>query len=325
MVSSNLTNKILNYTWNFGDTDPENYELQRDKIGSQNPSYTYTSAGSYIVTLTVVDSDQVTSTKTAEVLIEGIAASEEIAEEEIKTDSDGEGSLIGSILKGIFYIILVSVLLIMMIVSGLLIFLKIQHPDLVFEELIDELKIKILGMMGVHEELGSNAKSDASHATPPNTGADQPSVSQTDAQPEEARADEGTPEEESSEEPELAKQDAPVPDWLKAAKPAELKTDESNVIEGEVEEDSPAVVTTEEVVAEEPIVVEPKADEAPPTNEGPNTPSPKTPVSETPAEPVAPETTPSEEKPLSDDNQVSGGGEDLNKSDGPVPDWLKNA
>ncbi len=322
-VSSNLTNKILNYTWNFGDTDPDNYEAQRDKITAQNPIYTYTQPGNYIVTLQVVDSDSVSSTKTSDVLIEGIALEEEMPAEEVTEKSGESGSLIGSIFKGILYIILVVVLLIMLIVIGLLVFLKIQHPDLVFEELIDELKIKILGMMGVHDQLEPEAKPDQGMPRPPEPQAEEGKPeSQEVSEP--APADEvaEVPVEEDAGEPELAKSDAPMPDWLKPQAEQE-PAPQTDVIEGEVEEEVPGeakivdlgevqVQESAEAPATESTLAEPVSEEAPVAEPTPE-PTPEAPASE-----PAPETPPADEKPAE-------GGEDLNKSDGPVPDWLKNA
>lgn len=319
IVSSNLTNKNLSYTWNFGDTDPVSYEAQRDKIGLQNPTYTYTGSGTYIVTLQVVDSDQVTSTKSAEVMFEGVAAEEVTPEDTPGETSDGGGSLIGTIFKGILYVILVILLLVILIIMGLLVFLKIQHPDLVFEELIDELKIKLLGMMGVHEPLQADAKvgpvsaessvrdsamKDAATGEEKKGEPEKPEeTSESGEEPDEA-------EEAQSGQPELAKQDAPVPDWLKATKPAKVPTRESDVIEGEVEEESAGesnVVMTEEVTIDEPI------QEAPDVQpESPQSSAEETPVSETGSEPDQ----------SADEGQAESG--DLKKSDGPVPDWLKN-
>jgi len=316
VVSPNLTSKVLTYNWSFGDTDENSYEAQKDQIGVQNPTYTYTKLGTYIVTLTVVDSDQVSSTKTEEIVIEEVLGEDGMpiveGEEEIKKPKGEGGSLIWTIVKGVFYVILVILFLILLIVVGLLAFLKIQHPDLVFEELIDELKIKILGMMGVHEEIEpeAGAESALAEVAPPEPA----------QEPVEAPAPEVEPEpvpEAPAEEPELAKNDAPVPDWLKnsgteAPAPSE-PAQEPQVIEGEV--------------------VETPIPEAMPTEPAPFTPDPA-PVPETPApapeptpapEPEAPAApaAPAEEPPA--EPAAEGGGEDLKKNDGPVPDWLKNA
>ncbi|MFH0838194.1 MAG: PKD domain-containing protein, partial [Patescibacteria group bacterium] len=240
VVSPNLTSKALSYTWSFGDTDPASYEAQKDQIGVQNPTYTYTKNGNYVVTLTVVDADQVSNTKTQEVVIEGIAAEEGVpagAGEEAKAPGTGEGgSIIWAIVKVIFYIILAVILLVLLIVVGLLAFLKIQHPDLVFEELIDELRIKILGMIGVHEMIEPGTQPEA---VPP-----QKTIPEKPVQAKPAPAEE--PAEEINEEPEpeapakeppLAKAEGPVPDWLKSTTPAAVTPTKPDVIEGEVEEE----------------------------------------------------------------------------------------
>lgn len=290
VVSPNLTNKLLAYTWSFGDTDEASYEAQKDQIGVQNPVYSYPKAGTYIVNLTVVDSDQVSSTTSEEIVIDAVLGEDgqpivEGQEESVKSDGEG-GSIVWAIFKGIFYIILVILFLILLIVVGLLAFLKIQHPDLVFEELIDELKIKLLGMMGVHEAIEPEAQPGEVSPTPvaaaPAEPAPEPVPEQPAPEPAPA-ADDG--------EPELAKQDAPVPDWLKATTPAEVPKNEPEVIEGEVEE--------------EPAPTEPAPE---PTPE--STPEPQQP----PVEEVSTDEAPEDE-----------GDAKLNQEDGPVPDWLKNA
>lgn len=249
--SPNLANKALKYTWSFGDTDPDSYEAQKDKIGAQNPVYSYTQPGTHIVTLTVADADLVTNTKTAEVKTEGAAVTEETpatAEEETVTGEQG-GSFFGAMFKVILYIILGIILLVILIVLGLLIFLKIQHPDLVFEELIDELKIKLLGMMGIGDmiqEPGSTApiitsqtplaaSYEASARAKPSSEKGTKKVSEP--APEEAKANRHEEEEElpvKKQEPIVS--DAPVPDWLKKTTPASVVTPEKpQVIEGEIE------------------------------------------------------------------------------------------
>lgn len=327
VVTPNLTSKILSYTWNFGDTDPENYEAHKNQIGVQNPSYTYTKSGTYIVTLTVVDADQVTNTKTADVVVEGVLGEDGLPVDEAEKVSDGEkgGSIIWTIIKGIFYIILVLVMLVMLIILGLLVFLKIQHPDLVFEELIDELKIKLLGMMGVHEMVEPGAKPEGA----PEEG--QAPMPEPTAEPEpapepmpEAPAEEPTPEA-PVEEPDLSKADAPVPDWLKSTTPAEVSTEEPDVIEGEVEEEpAPAEPVPEPEPAPEPMPEEPTTMPEEPVAEEPV----PEPTPESPAEPApAPEPTPEPSAPADKPAEKASeeGGEDLNKNEGPVPDWLKNA
>ena len=274
VASASLNNKALSYTWSFGDTDETGYEAQKDQIGVQNPVYTYAEPGTYVVTLTVVDSDQVTSSKSEDVVIEGAPVSEVQPSEEQATSSGG-GSIVWTIIKWIFYVILVIVLLILFIIVGILAFLKIQHPDLVFEELVDELKIKLLAMMGVHDMIEPLAEpEDSSLPRPPS------SSKPAKPTPEELVPAEKPVAEEPEKEPELTKQDAPVPDWLKSTTPAKPPVPaKPQVIEGEVEEEP--------------------AQEAPPAPAAKPAPVPETPAEE--------------------------GGKNLDKNDGPVPDWLKNA
>lgn len=237
VVSSNLANKTLSYTWSFGDTDPESYEAQKSQIGVQNPMYVYSRSGTYVVTLTVVDADQVVSTKLQEIMIAETTDEETIPtteETDTKQKKDAGGSIVWTVIKVIFYIVLVVILLVLLIMAGLLVFLKIQHPDLIFEELIDELKIKVLGMMGVHEMVEPVRAEQRGQAM--------------DLKEESGERSEKEPEEESVGEPELAKQDAPVPDWLKTSQPAKITPEKAEVIEGEVEESSgkPVVETPSE-------------------------------------------------------------------------------
>ena len=328
VVSPNLTSKVLNYTWSFGDTDPENYEAQKDKIGAQNRTYTYTSPGTYIVTLTVVDVDQVTNTKTAEVVVEGVMEEGEVAAEVTEEGAPKEGSLIGTIFKVILYIILIVLLLVMLVILGLLVFLKIQHPDLVFEELIDELKIKLLGMMGVHEAL-EPAVAEAMAGKP---GAAEAMAGKPGAKPE-APA-EPAPEEEVEEpapEPDLSKADAPVPDWLKKTMPGEVSA-EPEVIEGEVEEPTPEPIKeeiepTEEAEPEaeaefEEVIEEPEVEIEEPTAE----PEPEVEPEVEPEPELVPEPEVKPEASVEEAAEEKGEDkEDLNKEEGPVPDWLKNA
>ncbi|MBU0727696.1 hypothetical protein KKA95_03350, partial [Patescibacteria group bacterium] len=274
-VALNLADKSLDYKWNFADTEAENYEDQQDQITEKDPEYTYTKAGTYIVSLTITDSDDVIDTKTAEIIIENDFVPTEITGDgeiigEAGVEKEG-GSLIVKILKVLLYLILIIIILLILIFGGFLVFLKVQHPDLTLEELVDEVKIKILGLMGIHDML--------EEPTPINEPVDE----QID-EPVEEEA-EKSDEEAPAEEPELAKETGPVPDWMKGVsdKPAP-SAPEKEVIEGELEEETPAP-------AEEPI---PKA---------------------IPTEP-APETPKEGSKPPKGDAP-------LDKPDGPVPDWLK--
>lgn len=220
-VSQNLSSQILTYTWNFGDTDSDNYEAQRDKLQAENPSYLYVLPGTYVVTLTVVDSDQVADTKVTEINVEApegyVAPGEEGAESPEVSDTQEGGSVLGAIFKVVLYILLIVIVLAVLIVSGLLVFLKVQHPDLVFEELVDELKLKILGMMGIHDMIEP--------VQPVTQPAPAPNVTEPDEEPE----------------PDLTASNAPMPDWLKPKPPSEpvsIGPSKQDVIEGELVEES---------------------------------------------------------------------------------------
>ncbi|MDH5597385.1 MAG: PKD domain-containing protein, partial [Candidatus Peregrinibacteria bacterium] len=290
-VSSGLASKILDYTWNFGDPDVDSYEAQKDKITAENPSYQYPAPGTYVVTLTVVDADQVTDASTQEVVIVGGAETEtpdvsEDVEDEPKVEKSG--SIIGKIFKIMLYLILIVIVLVLMIVGGLLAFLKIQHPDLVFEELIDELKIKLLSVMGVHEleHEGAVPEAPAPEATSEESAAAEAPEEAPEQGPGEA-SQEG-----AEEQVDLSTSDGPMPDWMKPQQ--EMPAEEpaaSDVIEGEVEEE----------VAEEPTAQ--------------------------PEVPAAPVEEVSDDKPPKEGGEKPEAGEaaagDISKDDGPVPDWLK--
>jgi PKD repeat protein len=219
VTAMELANKNLSYTWSFGDTDEKGYEEQKGQIGLQSPTYTYNKAGKYIISLTVTDADQVTDTKTAEVTIEQDLPAEQPTGEQSAVQGEEQpaqagGSVIGKILKVILYLILVIIILVVAILLGFLVFLKVQNPDLTFEELVDEIKIKILGMLGVHEMLEKPVSMPAEKAEAVPLGADQ-------TKDEEVLEGEVT-------EP-VKTETAPVPDWLKggAAKaPEEKKAEE---------------------------------------------------------------------------------------------------
>jgi len=254
-ASSNLANKTLTYTWSFGDTDSANFEAQKDKIGTQNPVYTYTVAGTHVVTLTVADADLVTSTKTKDIVIEAVAGetpAENVDGTTAPVGTSGK-SFIGAMFKVILYIILGIILLVVFIVLGLLVFLKIQHPDLIFEELVDELKIKILGILGIQDLIEPSSASapiitsqtplassyEASARAKP-----APDKAKKTAEPEPA-PDKGKASErddEQSSPPKMQESvisEAPVPDWLKNTTPAAVTpTAKPEVIEGEVVEES---------------------------------------------------------------------------------------
>ncbi len=250
VVSANLSNKSLSYNWSFGDTDEDNYNAQKDQIGSENPTYRYLQPGIYVVTLTVVDSDQVKSTKTLDVVLEGELTAVDNKNNVNKSvkEAGKSGSLIGTIFKVILYIILIVIVLVLLIIVGLLAFLKVQNPDLVFEELIDELRIKLLSMMGVHDMIEDKPETlnpkDTTKSAPapvsvpvPEPKADEVKPIPADSpkenviegevvnvKPEAKNPVEKTPEPKQKPEtpktsdeggPNLNTADGPVPDWLK--------------------------------------------------------------------------------------------------------------
>ncbi|MBI5421777.1 PKD domain-containing protein [Candidatus Peregrinibacteria bacterium] len=212
-IAMNLTDKALTYLWSFGDTDPAGYEKQKDQTGVQNPVYTYSKAGKYIVTLAITDADQATDSKVAEIEIaqDLVAPTEGQPATETPTTTTGEpaagGSLALKIVKVLLYLILIIVALVILIVGGFLTFLKVKNPSLTFEELVGEFKHKILSMIGAHDEddLG----------TPPAEG--YPKM------PNSAKASSGTPHSEPKPKP---VEEVKPPDWAQ----------KKEAIEGEVEE-----------------------------------------------------------------------------------------
>lgn len=228
-ASFKLANKNLNYMWNFGDIDPDGYESQKSQIGIADPIYTYNKAGNYIVTLNVVDADDVVDIKTSQIVIEADLISDDeqatITEEESvsKLDAKKGGSIIVKILKVILYLILIIVILIVLIFIGFLVFLKLQHPDLTFEELIDEIKIKILGMLGVHEMLEQPAREMTKENTEEKLSEEEPV--------------EGEIVEPETKEAPLAKETGPAPDWLKESSVTSNQQSEDKLDE-ESEDDS---------------------------------------------------------------------------------------
>ncbi|MBU1018313.1 PKD domain-containing protein [Patescibacteria group bacterium] len=208
-VSMSLANKTLSYQWSFGETDPDSYEEQKSQIGEENPIYHYPKAGAYLVTLTITDADQVTDSKSAEVeILQDVTGVVDQGEAEITDSGTGEKSpLFVKLLKFALYLILIVIGLTLLIVGGALVFFKIQQPDLTFEELVDELKAKILIKMGAHETEGLPASE-----MPPQPPSDIPSPP-------------SEPEEETSAEP-AGKEDSKTPPWMQG----------KEVIEGEVEE-----------------------------------------------------------------------------------------
>ena len=358
----NLANKNLDYTWSFGDTDPESYEEQRDQIGAEDPTYTYSRAGNYIVTLTVVDADQVTDTKTAEIIIEGdLEPVEPVTEvtpdaaQEVKKEG---GSTIGKIFKIILYLLLVVIALVILIFVGFLSFLKIQHPDLTFEELIDEVKIKLLGKLGVHEIIEETKKEEApaeegevmnlpeeapitagEPAEVPKPTATAPSDAGQAEEAEVVEPEESIVEEvKESKEPPLAKETGPVPDWMKttAEEPTPTPAEETTT-PTTADKPAPAEQSAPAPEPEAETLVETPAEEVETTVETPASPSGETPAApeeETSADDLAAELAmgaeedeePEEESDKGKKPPAKGGGTPpLSDQSGPVPDWLKGA
>lgn len=301
LTSLNLSNKQLQYQWNFGDTDEAGFEKQKDQIGIANPVYIYNKAGTYLVTLTVTDSDQVTDIKTAEVVV---AQDLSVAQPDQNGDTapekpvkePGKSSFIVKLLKIVLYLVLIIVTLVFLILGGFLIFFKLQNPELTFDELIDELKIKILTAMGVHEMIEPSHPEPTITPPTPRGSVSTPSVSDDED------SDEESPDkaEENESKDTFAGRD---------------------VIEGEVEEgddDSEALdeddvdYSEEETTSTEiPPRVEPEENSSSSTAPAPENPVAPSSVTENPSTPdanVHPEQT---------------GNAPLNKTDGPVPEWLK--
>lgn len=302
-----LGSQRLDYEWSFGDTDEAGFAEQRAQIGAENPVYTYNQLGTYLVTLTVTDVDQVTDSKSVQ--IEILTAAEPV--ESVFTDEPakapkGEGSLFGKLLKILLYLILIVIALVVVIVGGFLTFLKVQHPDLTFEELVDELKARILAKIGAHE-LAPPAGAPAPPAPTPTA----PEAPAAEPEAEKAPTPEGGQAEPAPEPP--VQQKGPVPDWLKG----------KDVIEGEIEETTPEASSPSEPTKDVPIPAEPAAPEAPveteipaPDESAPETKEKSDDDDQTPPPPppsagTAPDAgpTPETDAPAS--------------KKGPKPDWLK--
>ena len=337
----NLANKNLSYNWSFGDTEVESYEKQKDQIGLENPKYTYNKAGTYIVSLTVKDSEDITHTKTAEIIIGAdLEIVDEISEPMSSTvikDNKESGSIIVKLLKIVLYLILIVIILALLIFGGFLVFLKVQHPDLTLEELIDELKIKLLGMMGVHDMI---------EEIPVDDPVGTPMREESQPAPSAILSETSEPESEPKVMPQ--QESGPTPDWLKTPEPItpapEPKLD---VIEGEVVEPTLEPLPEQELtptnrssIPEPTLVPEPTPAPSPSSLNPTSTPEPTpAPIPTTSSKSVEVEPTHKPEEADSHSgighsspkaNIPSTGGktpqaETLNKQDGPVPDWLKGA
>ncbi len=246
-VSINLSDKNLSYQWSFGDTDPAGYESQRSQIGLSDPVYTYSKSGTYIVTLMVTDSDKVTDSKSAEVEI-----AQDLAQPGVTTPAEATpaqpaqtapvsgGSLVLKILKVILYLILIIVALLILAIGGILAVLKAKHPSLTFEELVDELKNKILSLIGAHDFEGPSpealprmptssprphapepSSSDASEASAPQVTepawAKKKDIIEGEVEPSTGPGSDEKKDDNSTK-PRPVNEQGPTPDWLKNVK-----------------------------------------------------------------------------------------------------------
>ena len=295
-ASMNLSNQELDYTWNFGDTNEQGYNLQKDQIGIASPTYTYYDKGTYLVTLTIVDADQKTDQKTAEIIIKkSIPLPNDAVDEESKDIVDSGvvnegGNIFLTLVKILLITLIILVLLVVTGLLGFLAFIKVQHPDLTFEELIDELKLKLLTLIGAHD-LADDHHAAHSQGMPETQagGAIIPPESHFDSSAHKENEFDGHQEQE----------EAPI--------------------EGEVmEPQTPEPPQPPQEEASTPETPPTSTEQAPkPTqsseSQTPETPAydPQTPPADTPKPPEQEETVHPEGK------------EELNKEDGPVPDWLK--
>lgn len=235
-VALNLSNKTLSYEWSFGDTDPAGYEAQKGQIGLQNPTYTYAKAGKYLVTLTITDADQVTDSRLSEIEIaQDLTPSEGGAPTEGEQPAEGGapaagGSFILKLLKVFLYLILIVIVLLVLVVGGFLAFLKAKHPELTFEELVEEAKNKAMGMIGLHDfEAHPGVAHHEALPTMPSTPAtphEETTAGTESTQPAWAQKKdiiEGEVEEEKKDDndktpPPPVGEQGPTPDWLKGVK-----------------------------------------------------------------------------------------------------------
>lgn len=234
-AASNLANQNLRYQWSFGDPDEANYLAQQNQVGQANPTYNYSKNGEYVVTLTVTDADQVTHSFTSNVVVQAFA--EETPEASLGNEvAEAEAGSIGkTIIKIILYIVLVVAALVLVALIGLLGYFKIQHPDLTFDELIDELRMKLVGHLEATPAPANPVKPDVTPAAASAVSPKPAPVAPTEVKPQaEAPAAEAPKPEtfrgkevietEAEEAPEpkteapqkpLGENEGPVPDWLK--------------------------------------------------------------------------------------------------------------
>ena len=245
-ASYSLASKQLNYEWSFGDTDSKNYEAQKNKKTLKSPTYSYVKSGKYVVVLKITDADNVTDNKTESIEIKKGGTSS-------ATPGDKKsGSIFVKLLKILLYLILIVIVLVVLIVGGFLIFLKVQSPDLTFGELVDQLKVKILTKIGVHDEEDEPMHDESADMPPPPSEAE---ASDTDAINDESDVetihesstdnDEITADD--TEKPPLAEESGPTPSWMQ----------DKDVIEGEEDTgDDKSDVETQDPASEDENIAE---------------------------------------------------------------------
>ncbi len=224
-AASNLANPALDYQWSFGDTDEENFAAQRDQTGLQNPAYTYKNPGTYLVTLSVTDADGVVATRTTEVAAGGegavseAPASAKTPAEAVPTELAGGRSIISFLIKAFLALIASVIGLAALGFVGALTFLKIKNPALTLHELIEELKHKLSGLLGLHE-VEEHPSIPAPPTTPAPAAPSKPAPA-TPTEPLEGEVQPPTKPASPVSKPvaapgtELNKTEGPVPEWLK--------------------------------------------------------------------------------------------------------------
>lgn len=259
IAAANLADKTLRYTWNFADTDESNLNQQQDQVNAENPVYHYKTAGAYRVALTVTDVSGATDETTQEISVTPEVApgipTQQPSEPAPSTPTPAEPSapsspsgflasiksffnspLLIKIVKILLYALLSIIALLVILFIGLIVLIKIQHPGLSFDEVIDEMKMKILTIMGIQEH---EVEAVAHPQDIPDLSVEPAVIEGEVTIPEEAPAEpepESEPEPltpseeekptvelpEESSEPESKKESpssnqGPIPDWLKNA------------------------------------------------------------------------------------------------------------
>ncbi|MBI5412597.1 hypothetical protein HZA43_05530 [Candidatus Peregrinibacteria bacterium] len=247
-----LADKTLRYQWNFGDTNEENFIRQNTQQQQLAPAYEYVESGLIKVTLQVTDASGAISEAFQEVEVtEDMvrAAKEGIGTKEVKQETTpsaskstpGETSgLLVKIIKVILYIVIAIISLLVVLIVGFIAFIKLQHPDLSLSEVIEELKWKILTMLGVHENEVAAVVGESENNPPPSEPTPEPvgtrrGASDSDPAPtpaasepavegEVVRASPAAPSDPAPAEPKKPEEtpppqnnSGPIPDWLKNA------------------------------------------------------------------------------------------------------------